>query len=278
MNIPSKDEIIKKAGDLKVLPFVARKLLETLGDENATIADLGEIIEKDQTISARVLKISNSALYGLRHEVTSINQAILILGFKTIRSIVISASTKSLYKNFGMKEKIIWEHSIGAGIGAKIISRGMGSDIEEIAFVGGLMHDLGKVILNNETPEQFSEVIMTIYNDGVDSIQAEEDMYGYNHAEIGAGVAEKWGFPEVLVNIIRNHHLNSPDGIDKALACVNLADWICKVAGIGYRQEQEGLSLEDLPSARYLNIDKKKMEALISEIKETFQNEKSVFE
>jgi len=278
MNKPSRDEIIKRAGDLKVLPFVARKLLETLGDERATIADLGEIIEKDQTISARVLKIANSALYGLRHEVKSINQAILLLGFKTIRSIVISASTKFLYKKFGMKEKIIWEHSIGAGIGAKIISRGMGSDVEEIAFVGGLMHDLGKVVLNNETPNEFSEVIMDIYNNGVDSISAEENVYGYNHTDIGAGVAEKWGFPDVLVRIIKNHHLLSNDSIDQVLACVNLADWICKATGIGYREGQEDLHPETLPSAEYLKMDRERVESLIVEIRETFYNEKSVFE
>jgi len=126
VSIISKEDLINKVGDLKVLPFVARKVLETLNDESCTIDDLSGIIEKDQTIAARVLKISNSALYGLRHEVTGLHQAILILGFKTIRSLVLSISTRALYKNFGMKEKILWDHSVGAAIAAKMISAGYG--------------------------------------------------------------------------------------------------------------------------------------------------------
>ncbi len=89
MDIPSKEDIIRKAGDLKVLPFVARKVLDTIGNENFSINDLSNIIEKDQAIAARILKISNSAFYGLRHEVIGINQAILILGVKTIRSLAL---------------------------------------------------------------------------------------------------------------------------------------------------------------------------------------------
>ena len=122
MDIPVKEILIKNAGDLKVLPFVARKVLDTVGDERSSVSDLSDVIEKDQTISARVLKISNSALYGLRQEVTSVHHALLLLGFKTIRSLVLSVSTKSLYKQFGMKEKIIWDHSVGAAIASKVVA------------------------------------------------------------------------------------------------------------------------------------------------------------
>jgi putative nucleotidyltransferase with HDIG domain len=285
MDIPVKEALIKNAGDLKVLPFVARKVLDTIGDERSSVADLSDIIEKDQTISARVLKISNSALYGLRQEVTSVHHALLLLGFKTIRSLVLSVSTKSLYKQFGMKEKIIWDHSVGAAIAAKIISAGFGSEVEEIAFIGGLMHDIGKVVLNNETPEAFSEVIMKIYNDGSYSMDAEEEMYGYNHAEIGAKVAEKWGFPARLVKIIGNHHLTAEhldevsDSMEaRSIACVNIADNICKVLGIGYRDPDESLSLVELPSAVFLNLDKVKLDELVRKISEAYESEKSAFD
>ena len=239
MDIPTKEILIKNAGDLKVLPFVARKVLDTVGDERSSINDLSDVIEKDQTITARVLKISNSALYGLRYEVTSVHHALLLLGFKTIRSLVLSVSTKSLYKQFGMKEKIIWDHSVGAAIAAKLLSEGLGSEVEEIAFIGGLMHDIGKVVLNNETPEVFAEVMMKIYNEGANSIEAEEEMYHYNHSEIGARVSEKWGFPARLIKVIANHHLNNRGLEDiqesadaKAIACVNLADNVCRVLGM----------------------------------------------
>jgi putative nucleotidyltransferase with HDIG domain len=285
LNIPAREELLKKAGDLKVLPFVAKKILDTIGNEDASIEELGDIIEKDQTVTARVLKISNSALYGLRQEVTSLNHAIMVLGFKTIRSLVLSVSTKSLYKSFGMKEKIIWDHSIGAAIAAKIISKGMGSDTGEMAFIGGLMHDLGKVVLNNETPDIFVQVMMKTYNDGADSLDAENEVYGYTHTEIGAGVMERWGFPPLLVKIVEGHHLNNgkleniADPLTaKVTAVVHLADQICRKLGIGTRSPDEALVLDSLISAEFLEIPEEKLNEMLEETRETYCNEKAVFE
>ncbi len=285
MNILSKDELINKAGDLKVLPFVARKALDILNNENCSIEDLSAVIEKDQTIAARILKIANSALYGLRMEVTSLQHALLILGFKTLRSIVLTATTRSLYKKFGMTEKIIWDHSVGAAVAAKLISRGLGSEVTDIAFVSGLMHDLGKVIMNNETPETYSEVMMKMYNEGIDSIAAERDIYGYDHTEVGAGVTGKWKFASPLVTVLKEHHLNNrrlediSDSLTaKCVACVHLSDHICKFIGIGYREADESIVLQGLPSAVYLNLGKDKLDKLVNEISETYNTEKSVFD
>ncbi len=285
MEIISKDTLIKKVGDLKMLPFVAKKILETISDDNLSFSDLAEIIEKDQAIAARVLKISNSALYGLRQEVNSIQQALLILGLKTIRSLVLSASTRSLYKKFGMTEQKIWDHSIGAAIAAKLTSAGLESDVGNIAFIGGLMHDLGKVIMNNETPDIFAEVMMRTYNEGASSIEAEEEVYGYNHAEIGARVAEKWGFPSVLLQVIEKHHLINVrlEDIDdpmaaKGIACVNTADCICKKLGIGYRDPDDSIMLHELPAVAFLNLSRDRINHLVEEIAETYAREKSVFD
>jgi HD-like signal output (HDOD) protein len=285
VGIITKDELINKVGDLKVLPFVARKVLETLNNEGSTIDDLSNIIEKDQTIAARVLKISNSALYGLRHEVTSLHQAILILGFKTIRSLILSVSTKALYKNFGMKEKILWDHSVGAAIAAKILSIGFGFEVGEVSFIGGLMHDFGKVVMNNETPDVFGEVMMRIYNEDIESTVAEEEVYGFNHAEIGARVVEKWGFSPLLVSILEKHHLNNVNLQDindpvvaKGVATVHLADHACKVLGIGYRDPNETIKLDELPSALFLKYDANKLDALIKNIQESYNAEKSIFD
>ena len=285
LNIVSKDELINKAGDLKVLPFVARKALDILNNENCSIEDLSTVIEKDQTIAARILKISNSALYGLRREVTSLQNALLILGFKTLRSIVLTATTRSLYKKFGMTEKIIWDHSVGAAIAAKLISRGLGSEVTDMAFVGGLMHDLGKVVMNNETPEAYSEVMMKMYNEGIGSIAAEKDVYGYDHTDVGAGVTGKWKFAAPLVTVLKEHHLNNCKLEDigdplaaKSVASVHLADHICKLLGIGYREADESVLLHELPSAVYFNLGKDKLDKLVIEISETYNAEKSVFD
>ncbi len=281
----TQDKLITRVGDLQVLPTVARKAIDVLNNANCAIDDLSDIIEKDQTIAARILKISNSALYGLRQEVTSLQHAMMVLGFKTIRSLVLTATTRSLYKKFGITEKMMWDHSVAVAIAAKLISRDLGSDVEEVAFVGGLMHDLGKVILNNETPDEFAQVMMNIYNDNSDSITAEKEVYGFDHTEIGAGVVQKWKFAPILIEVIGKHHLHtcSLDEIDdsfqaKTIACVNLADSICRFLGLGFRTPDESVALNDLLSTQYLGISSDKIETLLVEVKETFMSEKSAFE
>jgi putative nucleotidyltransferase with HDIG domain len=284
MDILAKDDLIKRAGDLKVLPMVARKLIETLSDDRCDTSSMSEIIEKDQTITARVLKISNSSLYGLRQEVISMQHAVFVLGFKTIRSLVLSISTRSLYKKFGMTEQMMWDHSVGAAIAARMISMGLGKDMEDIAFTGGLMHDLGKVIMNNETPESFAGVMMNMYNEGLDSITAEEEVYGYNHTEVGSKVIAKWGLSHALIGILEKHHLKygtleeiREPLIAKGVACVNLADHVCKRLGIGFRNPDETILLHELPSAVFLKMRKDRLEQMVEEISETFNTEKSVF-
>ncbi len=281
----TKDDLISKVGDLQALPAVARKALDTLNDDNCSIDDLSTIIEKDQTIAARILKISNSALYGLRQEVNSLQHAMMILGIKTIKSLVLTATTRSIYKKFGITEKMMWDHSVGAGIASKIIARNMGSELEDVAFVGGLMHDLGKVIMNNETPEDFSEVMMNIYNDNVESIAAEQEHYGFDHTEIGSGVVGKWKFAPILIHILGKHHLHNckledigDDLRTKSVACVNLADNVCKVLGIGYRKPDDSIALHELPSAAYLGIGQDKFENLLLTVSDTYSSEKSAFE
>ena len=133
---------------------------------------------------------------------TNLQQAITLLGLNAINSLVIALSTKSLYKRFGITEQMMWDHSVGTSIAAKLISSGFGAEAEAVAFIGGLMHDFGKVVMNNESPEAFAEVMMKTYNEGIDSIAAEEGVFGYNHTEIGSMVAGKWGFPSIHFSIL----------------------------------------------------------------------------
>jgi putative nucleotidyltransferase with HDIG domain len=267
------------------LPVVARKALDILNNVNCSIEDLNDIIEKDQTIAARILKISNSALYGMRQEVNSLHRAMMILGIKTIKSLILTATTRSLHKKFGITEKMMWDHSVGAGIASKIIADGMGTDIEDVAFVGGLMHDLGKVIMNNETPDDFAEVMMNIYNEDIDAITAETAVYGFDHTEIGAGVVAKWKFSPILTDIIGKHHLQNcsleeiGDNISaRSIACVNLADNICKALGIGFRSADESIVLHELPSAVFLGVGKDKFDKLVQDVSEIYTKEKSAFD
>jgi putative nucleotidyltransferase with HDIG domain len=279
-----KEELIRRVSDPKVLPMVAKKVLDIVGNDQASISEICETIQKDQTISANILKIANSAYYGLRKEVTSIRQAVLMLGLRVIRNIALTVSTKLQHKRCGIVEQLMWDHSVGAAIAARHIAAGRGTQIEEIAFFGGLFHDFGKVVINNECPDAFSGVMQRIYNDREDSLTAERSIFDYTHTEIGALVMEEWKFPAIFVSILENHHLENrsidsfPEAFDaQVIACINLANHMCSCLGIGFRAANQNLVLHDLPSAHFLGISKDMLDRHLSEVQKAYETEKSAF-
>jgi putative nucleotidyltransferase with HDIG domain len=280
----TKDMLIKKAGAPKVLPAVAKKVLDLAASDDTSITQLCRVIEKDQTISAGVLKIANSAFYGLRQEVASLNQAVVILGFACIKELVIAISTKLQYKRFGITEQMLWDHSIGAAIAARRLAAGKGKDLEEIAFLGGLMHDFGKVVMNNEAPEMFLQVMQEVYNEGREPLETETRLFGFNHAELGAEVLRAWGFPLLLSSILEHHHLiartlaDFPDSLEaRAIACINVADTVCKHLGIGYRTPMPASPLLECPAAIMLGFDRTHIDVLCAEILQAYEAEKASF-
>jgi HD-like signal output (HDOD) protein len=285
MDILSKEELIQKASDPKVLPFVAKRALEIVGDENASIAEICRVIEKDQTITASVLKIANSAFYGLRSAVTSIRQAVMVLGLKALRNIVLAVSTRLQYKKFGITEQLMWDHSIGAAIAARYLASNRWKDLEESAFLAGLMHDFGKVVMNNECPQGFSQVMQTVYNEGDVSLHAEDMLFGYNHTDVGPLVIGKWGFPNIFVQVLEHHHLHkcSLAGFDdpsiaRVIACVHIADNMCKRLGIGYRNPDMALPVIDAPVAALLDLSPDSLDQLMEDVRRVYEQEKVGFQ
>lgn len=283
--IPSKESLIKSSGDYKVLPLVARKVVELLQNENTSALDISDVLEKDQLITAKVLRMSNSAFFGARSEVTSLRQAIVMLGFNAIKDIVMTVSTKSLNKSFGMTEQMMWNHSVGTAIGARVIGRRVSKEIEELAFIGGLMHDFGKIVMNNASPQIYAEVMMAVYNEGVEAIGAEMKLFGYDHTEIGSEVLRQWGFPEIYVVILADHHLHRRELSDiedeltaKGVACINLANNVSRRLGIGFSNPDGSIMPHELPSAEMLGFDEEIMESIIDEINETYATELESFQ
>lgn len=285
MDVLPKEELIRRVSDPKVLPIVARRVLEVIRDENASIAEICRVIEKDQAITTSVLKTANSAFYGLRSEVTSIRRAVVVLGLTTLRKIVFAVSTKLQYKRFGITEQLMWDHSIGAAIAARYIASSRWKELEEIAFLGGLMHDLGKVFMNNECPVAYSQVMQTIYNEGESSLSAEDAIFGYNHTVIGPLVMNKWGLPQIFSVVLEHHHLHCCplDEVPLAdaarvTACVHTADNMCRHLGIGYRRPDAAAPVIDPPVAAMLSLPQESLGKLLEEIRTVYEQERVGFQ
>jgi HD-like signal output (HDOD) protein len=205
-----------------------------------------------------------------------------VLGFATLKSLVVAASIKQVYQPYGLTEKMLWEHSFGAGLAARIIAKETRLVSEEEAFLGGLFHDIGKIIMNTMNSAQFQDAMMRCYNDGLTFEEAEQQVYPYTHSEVGGLVIKKWNFPDMLMHAVLNHHtfdfMEVDDSYQINLTCiVGLANLFCHKVGIGMREPNEELDLMQTVPAQKLNLDEERMVALLEHFVEAYEKDKSFF-
>lgn len=275
------ETLIMNASDLPTIPVVATKVMQLVESENTTSEELAKIVASDPAVAARVLKISNSSFYGCQRQIHTLSHAIMILGFGTLKSLVVAASVKQVYKPYGLTEKMLWEHSFGAGLAARIIAGVTRLVNEEEAFLGGLFHDIGKIIMNTMDSQQFQSVMQKCYNDRISFLEAEQQVYPYSHAEVGALVIKKWNFPEFLMHAVLKHHTydfdSDEDPYQVRLTCVvGLANFFCHRVGAGMR-EPEDFALHETAPAIILNIEEDKMNFLLDTFVEAFNRDKDFF-
>lgn len=276
------EEIIMKSCDLPTIPSVAGRVVKLISDPNVTANDLNKAIMTDVSLAARVLKIANSSFYGCRSTINTVSHAIVVIGFGMIRNIVMAASTKNVYKHYGLTEKLLHDHSVGTAMATYLIEKGLGRRQSEEAFLAGLFHDIGKVILNNTDPDRFMAVTKEVYNEGRDSTEVEREVFGFTHAEVGSLVIRKWNFSADLEVLINRHHQLSEMAQDEPhiyqlTALVNLADDLCYKHGIGVREPQN-IDLSNHPAIALLGLDNEMLLKIEEELPVAYQNERALFD
>jgi putative nucleotidyltransferase with HDIG domain len=274
--------MIMTASDLPTIPVVATKVMQLIESESATAEELAKVVASDPAVAARVLKISNSSFYGCQRQIQTLSHAIVVLGFGTLKSLVVAASVKQVYQPYGLTEKMLWEHSFGAGLAARIIAIETRVVNEEEAFLGGLFHDIGKIIMNTMDHAQFHDVMQRCYNDGLSFEDAEQRVYSYTHSEVGGLVIKKWNFPDMLMRAVLNHHVfdfsEDEDTVQVNLTCVvGLADMLCHKVGIGIREPDDELDLLQTVPAQKLGFSEQSMETLLDRFRAAYEKDKSFF-
>lgn len=276
------EQLIMTATDLPTIPVVATKVLQLIEMETTSAEDLAKVVASDPAVAARVLKISNSSFYGCQRQIQTLSHAIMMLGYNTLRSVVIAAAVKQVYSPYGLTEKMLWEHSFGAGLAARIIAGTTRLVNEEEAFLGGLFHDIGKIIMNFMDSAKFQGVMQKCYNDQVTFLVAEQQFYSYTHAEVGGMVIKKWNFPEMLMKAVLEHHNYNFDEHEndyqiKLTAVVGLANLFCHKLGLGMREPDEELVLHESKPAELLGLDECQMETMLSAFEEAYAKDKGFF-
>lgn len=277
------EHLIMNASDLPTIPVVATKVLQLIDNPSTTAEDLSKVVSSDPAVAARVLKISNSSFYGCQRQIQTLSHAIMMLGYNTLKSLVLAASVKQVYKSYGLTEKMLWEHSFGAGLAARIIARSTRLVNEEEAFLGGLFHDIGKTIMNNMDGQKFQLVMQKCYNDEISFLEAEQQFYPFSHAAVGGLVIKKWNFPEMLMKAVLEHHTyNFAEDEDPyqitLTAVVGLSNLFCHKIGLGQREADEALVLHESVPACLLNLDEERVDSLLSAFETTYNQDKSFFD
>lgn len=265
------EEIAKHAGDLPALPNTAVTALELIGEGKASARDLQYVVSKDQALTARILKIVNSAMYCLSREVSTLSHAITILGFETVRSIIMAAAMQqALHGGKDLTSQLLWEHSWAAAGAAKAIAISTGYPSPDEAFTCGLLHDMGKLVLLKNRPERYGDIVSRVYKGAASFHEAELAAFGFSHAHLGALLARRWHFPPQLVDAIHHHHDRKPEcGNLRLTAVTALANRMMIALEVGIEKDPSIRHEEEWP-ARYLGMTqaalKKKLEELRTSI------------
>jgi HD-like signal output (HDOD) protein len=244
-----KDNILKSVKELPPMPQVVVKTQELIADSNADAKKIAETIETDQAIASKVLKVANSSYYGMSGKISSISHASVVLGHKILGEVVTLAGAEGLLDGdlpgYGYDSKDLWKHSLAVAFGSKLLSNPDNPDLAKEAHMAGLIHDVGKIILDSYIAERKEEFESFMEKEEKTSLEAESHYFGFNHAEVASEVCKKWNFPESMNFAIKYHHQPSASEGNQLSYILHMADYIAILSGIGYDADDILYELEE---------------------------------
>jgi len=273
---------IEEFEDLPTLDFIHQKVVAVVNDPTSSASDLNEIISKDPSLSSRILKLANSAYYGFPKSVTSLTQAVVILGFKTVKNLALSVMTyDKLFKNprMGEKLKTLWFHAVNTAVVSEIVAETVGYPSKEDLFICGLLHDVGKNVLAMISPETVETILELSKKYRLPFYEVETKLEVPNHQNFGNVLCRKWNLPDVITLSVSFHH--TPLEIGKnpnadVVYMVHVADVISNYI----HPDQSwtgGLKIEE-KAWNTLGLKPSAVRRIIKETKERMKNSKDFFE
>ena len=244
------EDVVRHLGELPPLPQVALRAVRISADSDTSSKELQNLIRTDQALSAQLLKIANSAMFGRMREVVTLTDAVLTLGFSTTRSVVIASSVKNLFTRgpTSALEQTLWEHSLATAIAGSAFSRGLGLAASEEIFVTGLLHDIGKSVLALKFPEAYGALAGRFHEQGGDELSMELDAFGFDHAMVGEALLGSWNLAEGIRAGVRWHHdpIQAPPEHRRMVALVALGNQVAieLQLGIGSPEDLVGATWE----------------------------------
>ena len=221
---PMSAQLTTAIEDLPPLPDLVTRALDLLNDPGTDVKDIEAVIEKDQSLVSKLIRVSNSALYGGLNRVESLHQALTRLGAKTVKSLILAASMQSYFlkANAGMMARAqrLWQHAAESGMAARRVAVACGYDDPEQAFVGGVLHDIGKLVILLAGDDAYQQIQKIKRREAIAERNAEIRVVGSDHADIGVQLMKKWKMPSSATICVQYHHCFDDAGQDKPLAAI----------------------------------------------------------
>jgi HD-like signal output (HDOD) protein len=243
------DSAVREVSHIATLPEITVKIIQLVEDPESTAHDLHEVIANDPALSARVLKVVNSAFYALPGQIGSINRAIVLLGLNAVKNIAVAASLAKLFRggklgpDFSARD--LWTHSIAVGAAVKVLSEKISLGLPDEAFLAGLIHDIGIMVAMQARRPKLLEVL-ELHAGGKTFLEAEHEVFGVDHQDFGRGLCDAWKFPGNLANVTGFHHrpLELDPDARTLTSLVHVGDILAAESGIGYTHTVSSFELD----------------------------------
>ena len=234
MNGTKLNQILSKVKSFPTMPEAGTKMLSLLEEPDTEIYQIEEILRYDPGLTANILKLANSAYFGIPSKIGSVKQAVMVLGFKRLTQLVVASCVSAVMDKsvagYDLPSGDLWRHSIAVSLAAEALVKDKKKTVSQDVFTPALLHDVGKLVLGTFVKEEL-EAIERIAAKGVPFVVAENMILGTDHAEIGAQILTHWNFPKDIVHAVRWHHdPDSPKAVTLQMDIVYLANLLCQTA------------------------------------------------
>jgi len=267
-----KEKLLKSLKDLPPMPQVVFKAKEIMTNPASDLKQLSKVIQTDMSIVSKILRMANSSYYGLPGKVSSVDHATVLLGQNTLAEVItlagISGLLESALQGYDLESGDLWRHSMAVAFGSKILAERKKPELINDAFIAGLLHDAGKIILDKPVLER-KELFDSFMEDGQQTfLNAETEILGFDHSEIASEMCIRWNIPESISLAIKYHHYPSRSNGNELAYILHIADYIATLSGIGIGTddilyEVEGGALD------FLNLTQKEISELVLEVIES---------